>query len=57
MKYERTLLPMISFALVLTAPSATAQTYTPLFTYPGTTNNTSDITWPGLMSQGQDGGI
>jgi uncharacterized repeat protein (TIGR03803 family) len=46
---------MIVFALALTATSATAQTYTPLFTYPGTTNNTSGVTWPGLMSQGPDG--
>jgi uncharacterized repeat protein (TIGR03803 family) len=34
---------------------AAAQTYTSLYAYPGTDNNTSGITWPGLMSQGQDG--
>lgn len=55
MKYAGTLLPIIAFAMLVTATSATAQTYTPLFTYPGTTNNTSGITWPGLMSQGPDG--
>jgi uncharacterized repeat protein (TIGR03803 family) len=55
MKYESTVLSMIAFALILTATSATAQTYTPLFTYPGASNNTSGITWPGLISQGRDG--
>ncbi|HEY6370747.1 MAG TPA: choice-of-anchor tandem repeat GloVer-containing protein, partial [Candidatus Sulfotelmatobacter sp.] len=55
MKCVSTLLPMIAFAVVMTTTSATAQTYTRLFTYPGTTNNTSGITWPGLISQGPDG--
>lgn len=55
MKYERTLLPMIVFTLALTASSATAQTYTPLYTYPETISNTTGVAAPALLSQGPDG--
>ena len=54
MKNSGTLLSLVA-ALFLFTLAATAQTYTPLFTYPGTDNNTSGITWPSLLSQGQDG--
>jgi len=50
---ERALAAII-LMLSLAIP-ARAQTYSPLFTYPITNNNTSGITWPSLMSQGQDG--
>jgi len=55
MKHEGTLLPMIAFALVLTAASATAQSYTPLYTYPDTISNTTGVAAPALFSQGPDG--
>jgi uncharacterized repeat protein (TIGR03803 family) len=55
MKCEGTLLPMIAFALVLTATSATAQSYTPLYTYPETISNTTGVAAPALFSQGPDG--
>ena len=55
MKHQRMLLPMIAFALLLTATSATAQTYVPLFTYPETINNTTGVAAPALFSQGPDG--
>ena len=56
MKYRGSILPISALLLLLTAVVA-AQTFTPLYTYPGASNNTSGITWPGLMSQGQDGGL
>src|ERR1700690_475850 len=49
--YVVTVVAVVLLASALT----TAQTFTPLYTYPGASNNTSGITWPGLMSQGQDG--
>jgi len=57
MTHRGTVLSMIAVTLLFTVVTATAQIYTPLYTYPGTSNNTSGITWPGLMSQGQDGGL
>ena len=47
----------ISAVLLLAVTAATAQTYTNLYAYPGTDNNTSGITWPSVMSQGQDGDL
>jgi uncharacterized repeat protein (TIGR03803 family) len=55
MKHRGAGLSMFAFALWFIVMPATAQTYTPLYTYPGASNNTSGIAWPGLMSQGQDG--
>jgi uncharacterized repeat protein (TIGR03803 family) len=46
---------MCAMLLLVAVTAASAQTYTNLFTYPGTDNNTSGITWPGVLSQGQDG--
>ncbi len=57
MKHRGTVLLMITLALMFSAATATAQTYTVLYTYPGTDNNTSGITWPSLLSQGQDGDL
>ncbi len=57
MKHRGNVLTMIAFALFFAVVAATAQTYTPLFTYPGTDNNTSGITWPSVLSQGQDGNL
>jgi len=48
---------LIATALLLAALPATAQTYTNLFSYPGTDNNTSGITWPSVLAQGQDGNL
>src|SRR5580698_2275641 len=47
----------ISAVLLLAVTAATAQTYTNLYAYPGTDNNTSGITWPSVLSQGQDGDL
>jgi uncharacterized repeat protein (TIGR03803 family) len=47
----------ISAVLLIAVTAATAQTYTNLYAYPGTDNNTSGITWPSVMSQGQDGDL
>jgi uncharacterized repeat protein (TIGR03803 family) len=48
-------LAMSALFLLLAVSAATAQTYTPLYTYPNTDNNTSGITWPSVLSQAQDG--
>jgi uncharacterized repeat protein (TIGR03803 family) len=55
MKHSPTVLSIIAVALVFTAVAATAQTYTDLFTYPIGSGAYSGITWPSLLSQGQDG--
>ena len=41
--------------LPLSVAPAIADTYTKLYSYPNTDNNTSGITWPSVLSQGQDG--
>lgn len=47
---------VVSLALALiSAAAASAQTYKPLYTYPETSSNTTGITPPDVMSQGQDG--
>jgi uncharacterized repeat protein (TIGR03803 family) len=48
---------LLAMVLMLAASivSVHAQTYTPLYTYPVTTNNTSGVVAPALFSQGQDG--
>ncbi|HZW79583.1 MAG TPA: choice-of-anchor tandem repeat GloVer-containing protein, partial [Candidatus Deferrimicrobiaceae bacterium] len=56
MKHCGTVLSLIGAALLLVL-GANAQTYKVLYTYPGTDNNTSGITWPSLLSQGQDGNL
>jgi uncharacterized repeat protein (TIGR03803 family) len=56
MKNRGTVLLMIVVAL-FTVVAATAQTYTPLYTYPNTSSDDSGITWPSLLSQGQDGDL
>src|SRR5450432_3991782 len=57
MKHRGNVLTMIAFALFFAVMAASAQTYTNLFAYPGTDNNTSGITWPSVFSQGQDGNL
>lgn len=51
-------LVLLAIALALmSAVGATAQTYSNLYAYPGTNNNTSGIIWPSILSQGQDGDL
>jgi uncharacterized repeat protein (TIGR03803 family) len=59
MKYRGTILSlsMIAVALLFAVVAATAQTYKQLYTYPNTENNSSGITWPSVLSQGQDGDL
>ena len=57
MKCLKSLVTIVAPALLLAAATANAQTYTNLFAYPGTDNNTSGITWPSVLSQGQDGNL
>ena len=52
-----TLFARMTAVIFLTTAAATAQTYTPLYTYPLTNNNTTGIVWPSLTSQGQDGSL
>ena len=47
-------LSLVTVALLLTA-AATAQTFTPLYTYPNTSNNSTGVNAPALFSQGPDG--
>src|ERR1700723_3167214 len=47
-------LSLVTVALLLTA-AATAQTFTPLYTYPNTSNNSTGVNAPALCSQGPDG--
>ncbi|MCU1296200.1 MAG: hypothetical protein JWO91_478 [Acidobacteriaceae bacterium] len=56
MKYRTIVFSTIALVL-LSAVAATAQTYTPLYTYPGGSRNNSGIGWPQLMSQGRDGDL
>lgn len=56
MKYPGAVLSLIAVVLLGVA-GANAQTYKVLYTYPGTDNNTSGITWPSVLSQGQDGNL
>ncbi|MGA9471298.1 MAG: choice-of-anchor tandem repeat GloVer-containing protein [Terriglobales bacterium] len=56
MKHRGNTLSMIAVAL-LSVTTASAQTYTPLYTYPQTGSGSSGITWPSLLSQGQDGNL
>jgi len=53
----RSLTTIVLLTLCFSAVVASAQTYTVLYTYPGTNNNTSGITWPSVISQGQDGNL
>jgi uncharacterized repeat protein (TIGR03803 family) len=53
-KYPGTALLGIALALLIPA-AAVAQTYTQLYTYPNTDNNTSGITYESVLAQGQDG--
>jgi hypothetical protein len=47
---------LLQIALALLIPAAAAaQTYTQLYTYPNTDNNSSGITYESVLSQGQDG--
>jgi uncharacterized repeat protein (TIGR03803 family) len=49
-------LALLQIALALLIPAAAAaQTYTQLYTYPNTDNNSSGITYESVLSQGQDG--
>jgi uncharacterized repeat protein (TIGR03803 family) len=54
MKHRGIALLMIAVVLLF-ATAATAQTYTPLYSYPQTDVGDSGITWPSVLSQGQDG--
>jgi len=56
MKHHGTVLSLIAGALLLVA-AANAQTYKMLYTYPNTDVNDSGITWPSVLSQGQDGDL
>jgi|HubBroStandDraft_2_1064218.scaffolds.fasta_scaffold24156_1 uncharacterized repeat protein (TIGR03803 family) len=56
MKHRGTVLSLIGVALLFVL-GANAQTYKALYTYPGTDNNTSGITWPSVLAQGQDGNL
>jgi uncharacterized repeat protein (TIGR03803 family) len=56
MKYRETVLSLIALPLLF-AVAASAQTYKPLYTYPNTDVNDSGITWPSVLSQGQDGDL
>ncbi len=51
------LLVTIALSVIFVVAIASAQTYTPLYTYPGTDNNTSGITYQSVLSQGQDGDL
>jgi uncharacterized repeat protein (TIGR03803 family) len=55
MKNPGTVVVKSALFLLLAVVASTAQTYTQLYTYPNTSNNSSGITWPSLLSQGQDG--
>jgi uncharacterized repeat protein (TIGR03803 family) len=55
MKARKIPTAILTLTLLFAAAAANAQTYTLLHTYPGTSNNTSGIVPPGLMSQGRDG--
>ena len=48
-------LSIFTLALLFGAPAATAQTVVALYTYPGTDNNSTGITWPVQFTQGTDG--
>lgn len=56
MKFREVAAPIIVLVLLCALP-AVAQTYTPLYTYPGTDNNTSGIIWPSVLAQGEDGNL
>jgi uncharacterized repeat protein (TIGR03803 family) len=51
----QTVLSIFTLALLFAALAATAQTYVPLYTYPGTTSGSTGVGWPALLSQGPDG--
>jgi uncharacterized repeat protein (TIGR03803 family) len=60
MKRRETVLSLIAIiagALLLTAIAASAQTYTPLYTYPIGSGAYSGIGAPQVMAQGQDGNL
>jgi uncharacterized repeat protein (TIGR03803 family) len=57
MKHRGTVLSLTLLVLFFAVVAATAQTYTDLYTYPNTDNNTSGITYPSVLSQGQDGNL
>ena len=48
---------VVTVALILTALSASAQTYTKLYTWPEDTRNDTGIGLAGLMTQGRDGNL
>jgi uncharacterized repeat protein (TIGR03803 family) len=56
MKHHGTVLSLIAGALLFVA-GANAQTYKMLYTYPNTDAGDSGITWPSVLSQGQDGDL
>jgi uncharacterized repeat protein (TIGR03803 family) len=56
MKHHGIVLSLIAGALLFVA-AANAQTYKMLYTYPNTDVNDSGITWPSVLSQGQDGDL
>src|ERR1017187_1607849 len=47
----------VALSFVFAAAVATAQTYTPLYTYPIGSGSYSGITWPSVLAQGQDGNL
>ena len=49
------ILMMIAATILFAVTAASAQTYTPLYSYPQTDVGDSGITWPSVLSQGQDG--
>jgi uncharacterized repeat protein (TIGR03803 family) len=57
MKHRGTVLSLIAVALLFTVVAASAQTYTPLYTYPIGSGATSGIAAPQVMSQGRDGDL
>jgi uncharacterized repeat protein (TIGR03803 family) len=57
MPYVGNRLAILFWALASTAVIATAQTYTPLYTYPTGSGAYSGIIAPSLLSQGQDGNL
>jgi uncharacterized repeat protein (TIGR03803 family) len=57
MKHRGTALSLSVVALLFALATARAQTYNPVYTYPIGSGAYSGITWPSLLSQGQDGAL
>jgi len=56
MKHRGSAFSMIAVVLLFVV-AASAQTYTPLYTYPETSAGDTGISWPSLLSQGRDGNL